>query len=90
MRHVRECVIVRTAFFRNASPSWIAPWSSPESGKPHVGLPMSAAVDAEIPCMSLHWSGLIQTKFGTCRERRSAAKRLNLNGTMLASRALPG
>src|SRR5690242_10414940 len=52
VRHTRECVIIPTVSRRNRSPSWIAPWSSPETGYPHFGKPTSAADAGSVPCMS--------------------------------------
>ena len=69
--HTFELSIWVTALFRNESPSWIAPWSSPEAGYPHFGMPRAAALVASVPCMSRHWFGLTQTKFGTLPDARS-------------------
>src|SRR5258707_9841685 len=51
--HARECIISSTVVRRKASPAEINPWTL---------LKLQASVEGPLrPCMSWHWSGLIQT-----------------------------
>src|SRR5690348_67665 len=86
--HAFELRIVSTAVWMNASAFCLSAVSLASStvdpyGQGVSGCPSTATYTP--PCMSLHWSGLIQTKSGAWDEFRSAAR--SVYGLMLARRA---
>src|SRR5579872_6023285 len=77
--HAGDAMIFPTVSLTKSSPSLIAFESTS-----HPVMPRYVALTAETPCMSWHWSGLIQTKLGTVEPAMSVAN--CVNGTIFCMR----